>query len=102
VQDNAAIHRACITRDFLIDNDIAVVHWPAYRIPSYHVENAWNKLKDAIAGIEVESEDAYWELISSTWMNEEIIPTAYLNSLILSTIHRCDEILENKGGAIDY
>ena len=89
-QDNCPIHKAKITKDFLIDNDIPVIKWPPYSHDLNCIENAWTMLKNAIQGIVVNSNDEYWELISSTWMNEELIPTAELDKLILSTTHRCE------------
>jgi len=67
-QDNAPIDNARITLEFLEENIIVLLKLPASSPDMSPFENIWNIVKLMIDGIEVVSEDAYWELVSQVWI----------------------------------
>ncbi|CAB4375126.1 unnamed protein product [Rhizophagus irregularis] len=52
-QDNAPIHTAKITKDWLKKNKIVVIDWPANSPDLNPIENIWKQLKDNIQSCKV-------------------------------------------------
>jgi Transposase and inactivated derivatives len=51
MDDNSCPHRAHVVNDFLQDNDIARLEWPACSPDMNPIEHAWDKLKRAVYGL---------------------------------------------------
>ena len=50
LMDNSRPHRAHLVNEFLHDNNIAGLEWPACSSDMNHIEHAWDTLKRAVFG----------------------------------------------------
>ena len=50
MDDNSRPHRAHVVNDFLQDNDIARLEWPAYSPDMNPIKHVWDRLKRAVYG----------------------------------------------------
>lgn len=100
-QDNAAIHASRQTKDWLNDERIPILDWPARSPDCNPIENIWgimvrriyanNKQYDRVEELE--------ESILACWNNLE---QSVIDNLISSMENRIYSIISNKGNKIQY
>ena len=100
-QDNARPHVARVTRDFLQQNRVRTLPWPAYSPDLNPIEHLWDEVKRRInrrrpapitaaqLAIAVEEE----------WRN---LPMAVINRLVHSMYRRCAAVVVAQGGHTRY
>ena len=100
-QDNASIHNSGITKDFIRDNDVIQMDWPALSPYLNPIENLWGILCNKVYGgnKQYESKSQLEDSIQSEW---EIIPIETLHNLALSLPSRLISVIENNGGVTKY
>ena len=52
MNDNSRPHRAYVVNEFLYDNNITRLEWPACSLDMNPIAHAWNTLKRAIFGLD--------------------------------------------------
>ncbi|MCJ8742374.1 hypothetical protein PDJAM_G00081310 [Pangasius djambal] len=75
-QDNAAVHNACLTKDFFQDNNVALLDHPACSPDLNPLENVWGWMAREVYknGRQIQTVDALREAIFTTWSN---VPTSW-------------------------
>lgn len=100
-QDNAAIHTARKTKQFLEDKNITVLDWPALSPDLNPIENLWGILSNNIYknGTTFDTMKELKTAITDEWAK---IPQENMHSLINSLPSRLNEVIINRGGHTHY
>ena len=98
-QDNATIHKAHITKMWLLYQNIQTIDWPAHSPDLNPIENVWVLLERRVYanGRVFSTIDEQRSCILGEWQNSE---TETIRNLITSMPQRCLPILNNKGHCI--
>jgi len=109
MQDGAPCHKTRDVMDFLAEEDIPVIPWPAQSPDLNPIENLWAILKDRfhrrfseLRGTLSKSKDAmewYGQVLQEVWAE---IPWVIVSNLIRSYPGRIRKVIEANGGPIDY
>ena len=99
-QDNAPPHKALITRQFFLDNEIEVMEWPATSPDLNIIENLWAYLKNKIgkSGPPTSIPDL---VKSATDLWKKVTPE-HCSRLALSLPKRLLEVKAARGGNTSY
>ncbi len=100
-QDNARPHAARVTRQFLQDNNIAVMPWPAYSPDLSPIEHLWDILKGRVARRRPIPQNRR-ALIAAAQDEWQRIPQAHIARLSASMRRRCVACCNVQGGHIRY
>ena len=98
-QDNATIHTSRSTRQWLRDNEVTVLDWPAKSPNANPIENLWHVLKVWANEKHPETEQELWEAVQMAWRE---IPQGLINNLIESVPGRIEAIGRARGEATKY
>ncbi|GET49791.1 IS630 family transposase [Rhizophagus irregularis DAOM 181602=DAOM 197198] len=92
-QDNAPIHTAKITKDWLKKNKIVVIDWPANSPDLNPIENIWKQLKDNIQSCKVfpRTVDELKVALSEEWEN---LDCSIFEEVVASMPQRINAVLE--------
>ena len=109
MQDGAPCHRMDDVKQFLAEEEIKVMSWPAQSPDLNPIENVWQMLKIKFhqrfthlrcsLSKSQASIDKYGDILQEVW--EELNPTM-ISNLIRSMPGRMKAVIEAKGGAIRY
>jgi len=101
MQDGAPCHRANIAKDWLYDEGIRVIDWPAYSPDLNPIENLWGVLARKVYNNQRQFEDvdSLVECVLAAWAS---ISEEYLQNLVDSMQRRCTKVIQCKGKKIDY
>lgn len=99
--DNAPVHRARVTQEYIAANGINGMSWPAQSPDINIIENVWlyvkRKLQTRVNLIK--SKDDLFREIETIWMN---ITPAYVQSLYMSIPRRILNVIKLKGHLTKY
>jgi len=96
--DNAPVHRACITENYKQENNINCTTWPA-QSPDLNVcENVWLRIKRALQPIAGNINNQN-ELIQRVW---ESLPVNYIQGLYQTIPTQIREVIRMKGHLTKY
>lgn len=100
-QDNAACHRSKLTKQWLSDNQITVMEWPALSPDLNPIENLWGMLTRKVYSGSKQFEDlnSLKIAISEAWNG---IQPEELEKLIASMHNRAKLVLKSDGNTINY
>ena len=87
-------------KDWIRMNNWFVLDWPPQSPDLNPIENAWSYLKRCMSRYSIENMDIFKVRILNVWNNE--IPMEYWEKLALSMRNRLQQVIKNKGHAIDY
>lgn len=101
VDDNARPHRAQIVQEFLRENGIERMNWPA-RSPDMNViEHVWSRMKLKLNQREQEFQNLE-ELAIAVRDEWEAVPQEFIRNLVDSMPRRIAEVLRVRGGPTRY
>ncbi|KAI1676019.1 Transposase [Pyrenophora tritici-repentis] len=108
MQDNAPIHTATHSRDWLEDHGVATMDWPPYSPDLNPIEHLWWALKKKLhdlhpefdtIGDSAEEWEAFENGLVEAWF---AIPDTLIASLILSMPQRIRAVIQAKGYQTKY
>lgn len=99
--DNDPKHKAKATTQYLEDQDIEVLRWPAQSADLNPIEHVWDKLKIQIGQREKRPTSVHelWDMVLEEW---ELIPQEMIEKLYESMPRRVEAVLKAKGGNTKY
>ena len=100
-QDNARAHTARVTRDFLQQNNITVMNWPALSPDLNPIEHLWDHIQLKLNEEQPRPTTAA-ELSLAYQRVWARIPMAFVNRLINSMYRRCVAVINAAGGHTRY
>lgn len=101
--DNAPIHTAGVTRQWLFEHDIAIYPWPAVSPDMNPIENVWARMETILQRnyeIPQNAEELY-NTLRFIW-NDIMANQNYRQSLVQSMIERVHSLHEASGGYTSY
>jgi len=107
MQDNASSHSAAVSKNYLLNQEISTMDWPAYSPDLNPIENVWSDMKeyiysrygDTVMGGQRRREETRI-LVEEAWY-ECTQPSKLLN--ILRGMHRrCEEVITAGGGSTGH
>jgi transposase len=100
-QDNARTHTARATTDFLQQNNVNAMNWPA-QIPDLNpIEHLWDEIQRRL-NEEQSSPTTAAELSVAFQRVWALIPMAFINRLVNSMYRRCAAVIYAGGGHTRY
>lgn len=100
-QDNARAHTARATRDFLQQNNVNVMNWPALSPDLNPIEHLWDEIQRRL-NEEQPSPTTAAELSVAFQRVWARIPIAFINRLVNSMYRRCAIVINTGGGHTRY
>lgn len=97
--DNDPKHRAHAVRDFLLENAIETLPWPAQSPDLNPIEHIWDEMERRMKGRNPSNAQALRELIIETWNS---IGPDVTKKLVETISKRCRAVILNKGGPSGY
>lgn len=99
--DNARPHRARVVTDFLRQQGIARMDWPAYSPDLAPIEHAWDELGRRVRDNHAPPANLHdlGQLLMAEW---QAIPQEFFRRLINSMRQRCVECIRARGGFTHY
>ncbi|GFV85047.1 transposable element Tcb2 transposase [Trichonephila clavipes] len=101
MDDNCKPHRANLVEDFLFEEGIVRMKWPACSPDMNPIEHVWDALGKLVAGRQPPSKTLQ-ELERALLEEWDRIPQLVINSLIHSMNQRCSTLLAVRGNHIPY
>ena len=98
-QDNDPKHTAIVIREFLVEENINVMQWPAQSPDLNPIENLWFILNQKLKHRRVSSCEALFNALNEEWKR---LPIALLENLVASMPRRCQAAIDSKGWATKY
>ena len=100
-QDNARPHVARVVRDFIAQQNVDVLPWPAVSSDLSPIEHMWDEMERRLRRLANQpvTLDSLGQELTNIWNN---IPQAFLNNLVSSMIRRCQACINANGGHMRY
>lgn len=100
-QDNSPIHTSHVVTEWLEENRVRVLPWPANSADMNPIENVWSNMvkKNYNANFRPQNSEELWQAIENCW--EEITPE-YTQNLIYSMPRRLQSIIDQNGSFTKY
>lgn len=99
MHDNDPKHASNIVKDWLLDEQIDVLTWPAQSPDLNPIEHLWNDVKVKIGQKKFKNSNDLWAGIKEAWYS---IPQSRCQKLVESLPRRCQETLKNRGHPTKY
>ncbi|GFX37529.1 transposable element Tcb2 transposase [Trichonephila clavipes] len=101
MNDNCRSHRANLVEDFLFEEGIVRMEWPACSSDMNPIEHVWDALGRRVAGRQPPPQTLQ-ELERALLEEWDRIPQLVINSLIDSMLRRCSTLLAVRGNHTPY
>ena len=100
-QDNARPHSARVTSQFLQQNNVNVLRWPAFSPDLSPIEHLWDQLGRRVYNGRRQVRNRQ-ELIDALRKEWDVIPQFRIQRLIRSMRWRCQSVMNARGGHSRY
>ena len=97
--DNDPKHTALTVKNWLINNSITVLKWPAQSPDLNPIENLWIEVERRLGGRKFQKPDELFRAVQYEW---EALPKQLLETLVESMPRRCKAVIDSKGYATKY
>ena len=101
MHDNARPHTARVTRQYLLDETIEVMEWPARSPDLNPIEHVWDMISRRIASRN-NAPQTIQELADVLRQEWRAIPQRTIRRLIMSMRNRCRQCIAARGGTTSY
>ena len=98
-EDNDPKHTARMNRNFLHDQGVTRLDWPANSPDLNPIENLWSILSDRMCKCKTTNQEELFESLQQTWQR---LGRDLLTRLAHSMKHRCRAVIKAKGGHTKY
>jgi len=101
MQDGASYHRAKLVKDWLRDNDVDFIEWPAQSPDLNPIENVWALVRNELwkRRKEIKTNRDTWRLSVEIFNNMSL---QYIRKLYNSMPKRVDSVIKLKGNRTNY
>ncbi len=100
MDDNAPVHRGCISRAYKQLAGIRTLQWPPYSPDMNPIENIWGILKFRVRKSLLQNPTPDWRnVMQTTWQG---IPQEILDNSIKSMRKRCQKLVQRRGQPLKY
>lgn len=97
--DNDPKHTSKLVKEWLNDNGIQVLDWPAQSPDLNPIENLFGILKRQVAGTRFRNKSELMNVLKERWEN---LDSSVISNLICSMPKRCAAVIKNKGYYTKY
>ena len=99
--DNARPHTAIVTRDFLTNNHINTLPWPALSPDLNPIEHLWDRIDRDVRNQIVQPRTPHQlaQAVMNAWNQ---VPQMDIRRLVLSMRRRCTAVVAAQGGHTTY
>ena len=98
-QDNDPKHTAIINKNWVRDNHIITMDWPAQSPDLNPIENLWSILDQRLKDRRPQNENELFQVLQNGWNN---LPVDLLDKLACSMPNRIKAVIKNRGYPTDY
>jgi len=98
-QDGATCHTSKKTREFIEQNGVTLLYWPANSPDLNPIENIWSILKGKVEKHKICSKQQLIDVVHTEWAN---IDQGVIERTFTSMTTRVKEVIENMGGKCKY
>lgn len=98
-QDNDPKHTAKINKDFLIENEVPTLPWPAQSPDLNPIENLWSILDQRLKNRQVNNAEELFQALRTEW---NALPVDLLTDLVHSMQRRCQAVINSRGAPTKY
>jgi transposase len=98
-QDNDPKHTSRVAKDFLAENGVEVMNWPANSPDLNPIENLWQVIKNKVEKRMPENIEELKRFLAEEW---DAVSEQTVINLISSMKNRCNQVLEKNGDRIEY
>lgn len=99
MHDNDPKHSSRLVKNWLSEQQISVLDWPAQSPDLNPIENLWNDVDFIVKDSNPKNLDELWRAIKSAW---DTIPSDRCKRLVESLPKRCREVIRSKGYPTKY
>jgi transposase len=100
-QDNCPIHRSRVVTQWLINNNVNTLNWPAISADLNPIENVWGLLKNKLHHPNIINSQDLFNVVRNLW-NTELAKVEYRSNLINSMRRRIMEVINRNGSHCSY
>lgn len=97
--DNDPKHTAKLVKQWLVDNEIPVMKWPAQSPDLNPIENLWGEVERRIRGCKFHNSDQLFRVVNQEW---NLLPKTLIEKLVESMPRRCQAVIDAKGYSTKY
>ena len=100
-QDNDPKHTSRKVKQWMEDNNITLLNWPAQSPDINPIEHLWNHIKDRLKEYPRAPKGVWelWERVAEVW---NVVPSEVCQNLIESMPRRLEAVIKAKGGHTKY
>ena len=97
MQDNASAHKAKATMEWLANNHVKTLNWPAKSPDLNPIENFWSLLKRRVSGFLSKEIYSHMSLQDKVMAAAKLISQETVDSLVLSFERRLEKCIDRGG-----
>ena len=99
MHDNAPCHRAHVVSDWLEEQEITILSWPAQSPDLNPIENLWDHMERQLEKMPSTTKEGLWKNLQVLW---SAIPPETIQNLVSSMPRRVAAVIKAKGGHTKY